>query len=347
MKLLVNACIVIALVSGFVNYIISQEKKTVSGTLARNEQPQKPCAPLLQNARAVRNVQYKHVQGVDSRHLSLDIYASRDAKAQPVMVYLHGGGWSRGDKRAVYRKPQFFISQDYVFASVNYRLVPEGKHPNNIEDVVDAIVWIHDNIKSCGGDPDRIFLMGHSAGGHLAALASVYDIRYQHHKKDRLMIKGTIVIDMGMMDVTGSSNPRWARTFGSTPEMRADASPQHHIGKVKPIPPFLHVYNGEKTRKARRIEKFCAAVKARGFRAEMVPTRGQTHATINRDIGREGDKATAAILAFLNSLKKEFPSANGQSAEAQSVNDRPVKGQPGKGRSGGSPAIPSTLSEKQ
>ena len=88
------------------------------------------------------------------------------------MVYVHGGGWKRGDKSRVGEKVEFFTGRGWVFVSVNYRLLPEGAHPANVNDVARALAWVHDHATDYGGDPDRLFLMGHSAGAHLAALVA-------------------------------------------------------------------------------------------------------------------------------------------------------------------------------
>ena len=105
----------------------------------------------------------------------LDIYHPKKTKDAPVMVYIHGGGWRRGDKDRVGEKAVFFNSKGWVFISANYRLLPEGRHPNNVDDVAKAIAWTHDNIKKYGGDPEEIFIMGHSAGAHLAALVVTHE----------------------------------------------------------------------------------------------------------------------------------------------------------------------------
>ncbi len=85
----------------------------------------------------------------------LDVYAPRKAAEKaPVMVYVHGGGWMRGDKSAVGKKAEFFTGQGWVFVSVNYRLVPDGKHPRNVEDVATALAWVHERCTEYGGDPE-------------------------------------------------------------------------------------------------------------------------------------------------------------------------------------------------
>jgi acetyl esterase/lipase len=71
------------------------------------------------------DIRYAEVPpGVDANHLSLDVYAPEDARDAPVMIYIHGGGWRTGDKKAVGAKPAYFTERGYVFVSMNYRLVP-------------------------------------------------------------------------------------------------------------------------------------------------------------------------------------------------------------------------------
>src|SRR4030095_10355295 len=118
------------------------------------------------------NVRYAETPGVEAGAQSLDIYAPKAAQKLPVIVYIHGGGWGKGDKREVGAKPQFFTSAAWLLVSINYRLLPAGKHPANVEDVAKALAWVHSNIARHGGDPARLFVMGHSAGAHLAALGA-------------------------------------------------------------------------------------------------------------------------------------------------------------------------------
>src|SRR5262245_38608309 len=106
---------------------------------------------------------------------TLDVYTDADAKNQPVVVWIHGGGWQAGDKSDVQKKPQAFTGRGFVFVSVNYRLLPDATIKQMAEDVAKAIRWTHDHAKDYGGDPDTIFVMGHSAGAQLAALVCTDD----------------------------------------------------------------------------------------------------------------------------------------------------------------------------
>lgn len=112
--------------------------------------------------------------GRDARHV-LDIYRCRTASSGklPVVIYMHGGGYVRGDKDAtkyVYGNvPTWFARQGYVAINLEYRLAPAIAYPGAAEDLADAIAWVGRTIADHGGDPERVFLVGHSAGGtHVA-----------------------------------------------------------------------------------------------------------------------------------------------------------------------------------
>src|SRR5262249_48624539 len=93
---------------------------------------------------------------------TLDVYAPTEGKNQPIVVWIHGGGWQAGDKADVQKKPQAFTDKGFVFASINYRLLPEATIKQMAGDVVKAIRWTHDHACDYGGDPHTFFVMGHS-----------------------------------------------------------------------------------------------------------------------------------------------------------------------------------------
>src|SRR5215471_19179956 len=105
----------------------------------------------------------------------LDIYAPKDAKNLPVVFWIHGGGWQTGDKSQVQEKPKMFVDRGFVFVSTNYRLLPKVEMETIFRDVAKALGWVHRHIVEHGGDPARIFVMGHSAGAQLAALMCIDD----------------------------------------------------------------------------------------------------------------------------------------------------------------------------
>jgi acetyl esterase/lipase len=107
----------------------------------------------------------------DNPRQKLDVYRSEKTTAPaPVIVFFYGGGWRAGD-RANYRfVGQAFASDGYVVVTPDYRLYPEVRFPEFVEDGAAAVVWVQQNIAAEGGDSSRIILIGHSAGAHLAAM---------------------------------------------------------------------------------------------------------------------------------------------------------------------------------
>lgn len=102
---------------------------------------------------------------------SLDLYLPPDATARdvPVLIYMHGGGFTHGYKEWCGLNAPPLVDLPAILVSVNYRLAPEHRLPTAIEDCADALAWVVGNVARHGGDPERIYVGGHSAGGHLAA----------------------------------------------------------------------------------------------------------------------------------------------------------------------------------
>src|SRR5881398_2439545 len=131
----------------------------------------------------------------------LDVYSLPDAKNLPVVFWIHGGGWQTGDKSEVQEKPKAFVDRGFVFVSTNYRLLPKVEMQTIFRDVAKALGWVHKNIAAHGGDPDRIFVMGHSAGAQLAALMCIDDRYLKAEGVPFLALKGCVPVDGDTYDV--------------------------------------------------------------------------------------------------------------------------------------------------
>lgn len=280
--------------------------------------PESMNVPGLNDLEKHLDVPYVEIDGIDPSLLSLDIYTAKDAKPRrpgPVMVYVHGGGWRRGDKSAVGRKAGFFAGEGWVLVSVNYRLIPEGRHPRNVEDVAAALAWVHDHVAEYGGDPDSIFLMGHSAGCHLVSLVAT-DGRHLEKAGESLdLVKGVVALDTQAYDipklVEGPLSPSlYMSVFGEEVEAQRDASPIHHVAKGKGIPPFLICYSrGMTTRvnpnRSAQADAFAAALDACGIEAEVVDASDRNHGEINQWFGDpEDERVTGKAMAFLGAIAR-------------------------------------------
>ena len=111
----------------------------------------------------------------DGTELVLDLYlpATPIRRPTPVIVFLHGGGWSGGTRTTGPDFTRYFARDGFAMASIEYRLTPSVTFPGNVEDVRTAVRWLKANAAAHGLDPERVCLWGTSAGGHLAAVAAL------------------------------------------------------------------------------------------------------------------------------------------------------------------------------
>jgi arylformamidase len=271
------------------------------------------------------NIPYASMSGVDPNLLSLDIYKPKSSSTnaqqttKPVVVMIHGGGWRTGDKGNVSQgrqKASFFTGNGFVYVSVNYRLSPAVQHPAHVEDVAKALAWILDHIASYGGDPKRIFLMGHSAGAHLAALVTADEAYLNKLGKSPDMLSGVILLDTAGYDIGRNidnlSDGQFTRAlfenaFGKDKQTWIQASPIQYVKQGKILPPFLVFHTDRKSSEANSKDFVEALQKAETPAADIL-AKGKNHQTLNRDIGRPEDGPSGLILEFLHGKDlKAFP----------------------------------------
>jgi arylformamidase len=242
---------------------------------------------------------------------TLDVFAPAEGQNHPVVVWIHGGGWQHGDKTEVQQKPTAFADRGFVFVSINYRFVPNVTIKQMAGDVAKAIRWAHDHAQEFGGDPDTMFVMGHSAGAQLAALVCTDDTYLKAEGLPLSTIKGCVPVDgdtydvpMQIQTVEQRRADSYKMKFGDADSQR-DLSPVTHVAKGKNIPPFLllHVADHPETKaQSRRLVK---ALQEVGVAAKAYPAEGKTHGTINADLGVRDDKPTQALFDFLSGVLKK------------------------------------------
>lgn len=264
------------------------------------------------------DIPYEQIDGVDPNLLNLDIYSPltggpdtpRPVGVYPVLVLIHGGSWRTGDKRdatvAAVKSP-YFTSHGIIFVSINYRLAPFVKYPGPVEDVAAALAWIDQYIGYYGGDPRQIYVMGHSAGGQLAALVATDEQYLAAHSLKLEIIHGVILLDGVGLDIpaliTPSTLPLFETAFGTDATVWKDASPLYHISPGKGIPPFLIFYAVENGEGLANGQEMAKALTAAGVENWLVAAEGRNHNTIVNDIGTPGDPVTGRIMAFLEATK--------------------------------------------
>ncbi|MGE0360694.1 MAG: alpha/beta hydrolase [Vicinamibacterales bacterium] len=247
------------------------------------------------------------------RQLDLYLPAGRD---YPVVVFAHGGGWAWGDRTQsfggadVYRNiGRFLAGRGIGTAVIGYRLVWTVEWRDQLADVARAVAWVQDHIGEFGGRPDRLFVMGHSAGAHLVSRIATDPDWVADAGGSPRGICGAVAVsgagyDLGDIDTyrLGFDPTYFAERFGGS---RLDGS-WWRDASVWPWldpgdPPFLVVYaSGEHPSLQRQSRLFHARLTAAGVLSTLTPVRGSSHERIILELSRGDKTAGAAILAFLH-----------------------------------------------
>jgi len=255
---------------------------------------------LPQGSRILRDLAYG-----DDAAQRMDVYLPPSAKGAPVILMVHGGGWSRGDKAlgsVVANKAARWVPQGYIFISVNNRLLPEADPLQQAGDVGKALAFAQANAASWGGDAGRFVLMGHSAGAHLVALlAADPAIATQQEARPWL---GTVPLDSAAFDVVAIMQERhfglYDRAFGDDPAFWRSASPLHRLTAAPA--PMLLVCSSRREVACAQAEAFAAKASALGGDVSVLPV-DLSHRGINTDLGEAG-RYTERVEAFLHRLAR-------------------------------------------
>lgn len=193
-------------------------------------------APLLKKAlrdgvKVTKDLKY----GSHARH-RVDVYqpmTSGEGKA-PVVLFFHGGGFAGGDKSEYGNVGNYFAKRGIVTVNATYRLAPEYRWPSGAEDVAGVLKWTQENIASYGGDTNRVFLFGHSAG---AAHVAAYVFLDQFALKERDGVAGSIL--MSGPNYNTDNLQDWDFTyFGDDKSRHREMSVIRNLGKRR-IPVFI------------------------------------------------------------------------------------------------------------
>ena len=264
-----------------------------------------------------KNIPY--AQPAHERHV-LDVYSPKGAKNLPVVFWIHGGGWQTGDKTSVQLKPQFFQDQGFVFVSTNYRLLPDVDMGTIVRDVAKSVRWVHDHIAEHGGDPERIFIMGHSAGAQLAALICTDDRYLKAEGLSLKMIKGCVPVDGDTYDVPAIIETAETRRrvhhlpqakfghrekFGNSEEKHRDFSAVTHVAKDKGISPFLILHVADHPDTTAQAQRLGNVLKEAGLPVTVFGGKETNHNKLNENLGLPDDLATKALLEFLDKALKK------------------------------------------
>ena len=268
----------------------------------------------LPAAQIIREICYANASPCDTPKHRLDLYLPATT-AWPVIVFVHGGGWDSGDKdhRAggadVYANiGRFYAARGVGVAVINYRLQPRVTWPEQVEDVRSAFLWVRSSIETHGGRADQLFLMGHSAGAHLAslfALSSTPDLRPG--------LRGVVVTSGAGLDLAdertyqlGADRRYYASRFqrgDASGDWRRDASPAAFASAQ--APPFLILYATGETRALQyQSQLLHRQLTAHGADSRLVPVPGESHARVVLALSHPDKTPARAILEFVRELSR-------------------------------------------
>ena len=256
-----------------------------------------------------KDITYYDGPGHDDKKHLLDLYLPADADNFPVLLFIHGGGWRHGYKDGWFnpfaRLGNGFARRGVGVVVTTYRLAPKHKFPAQAEDVARAVRWTYEHVGEYGGDPWRIFLAGHSAGAHLAALVALDPQYLEREGVPPEAVAGVVGLS-GPYDLTlMREKVGWfwgwyfiEPAFGEEAEAWEAASAPRYASAA--APPFLLLYGEhEDAHLAAQAYRLSSALTRLGVRAPVYKIDGQNHYTIIYYAGQEGEATTALILDFI------------------------------------------------
>ena len=237
----------------------------------------------------------------EAKATGLAAFASAPAKLAPVLLYVHGGGWVKGDRGKVYNLPAYARSRGYVLVSVEYRPLSRNTIEGQVADVAKGIKWTRENIAAHGGDPNRIVIMGHSSGAHLVSMVAA--------KKLGGSLRGVVANDVQAYDLPAyyqmrnqSMDPVYVRAFGRDRNNWIRQSPVTYVRRGSGYPPFLIMHSGSNGERRKALSRdFAEELRAKGTRVSLFDGGSYSHGTIASTIGKSA-AVTRALDEFLQSV---------------------------------------------
>jgi len=243
---------------------------------------------------------YRADKDADPVKHKLDLYIPKGEKNFPVLMFVHGGSWKTGNKSLYAALGTTFAKQGIGVAIINYRLTGATnnvKHPDHINDVAAAFAWVHGNIKKYGGRTDRLFISGHSAGGHLVSLLATDESYLKAHQLKLTDIHGVMSLS-GVYEIIPNIRI-FDDQFGKDAAICKAASPLEHVKANHP--PFLIGYADKDFPTIDKMsEAFCKKLVDGKCEAKTLQVIDRTHISIIIQLAMNSDDAcTSAMLDFI------------------------------------------------
>ncbi|WP_240811657.1 alpha/beta hydrolase [Brevundimonas sp. M20] len=273
-----------------------------AGTAAAQDRPRRGDRRRRRADRAVEsgrsNAPHTSISTGSDPKQAYDLYAG--AGTGPVLAYIHGGGWSMGDKAMVHSLPEYAQRHGLTLASIGYRLVPQVTPREQAQDVAAAVVALK---RTHPGRP--LFLMGHSAGAHLAALVGADPTYLAGVGLQPSDLAGVILLDGAGYDATGDrGNGPAGRLLGNLyseafGDNAAALSPTLLVRAGVRYPPYLIFYISSRDDARGQSEALAAALTRAGGQAQVIVAPDDSHRDINVEFGQAGDAEGERAVRFI------------------------------------------------
>jgi arylformamidase len=236
---------------------------------------------------------------------ALDVYATRRANA-PINIFIHGGAWRGGLGRNFAYAAELYVQAGahYVVPDFINVLEANGSLMPMADQVRRAVAWVHRNARSFGGDPNRIYISGHSSGGHLAGVALMTDWR-KDFDLPADTLKGGLCCS-GLYDLKPPRLSARSSYIKFTDEMEHALSTQRHLDRISA--PVIVAYGSLETPEFQRQSRdFAAALKAAGKPVQLLVGEGYNHFEIPETLSNPYGLLGRAVLAQMNLSHSSAP----------------------------------------
>ena len=231
----------------------------------------------------------------------LDLYLPEgEVSNAPVFLFLHGGGFREGDKAHYGSVAEPFVNRGVITAVASYRLTGSGAHyPAQSDDAKSTVKWLFENISQYGGNPENIYVGGHSAGAILSADIGVNLAWLAEMGMPKEILKGIVPVS-GPYDLRSRGRPGEVYTYAPTPELREQASPILHVND--PVPAALVAVGSEEAYQESSVA-FTEALKAGGVDAQYLLLEGGDHADTALSLANENSELFKQTIKMILGIK--------------------------------------------
>ncbi|MCC2658172.1 MAG: alpha/beta hydrolase [Panacagrimonas sp.] len=255
-----------------------------------------------------------------SRNLRLDIYSPQGVQNAPVVLFFYGGRWTSGTKDDYRFVGEALSSRGFIGVIADYRLYPQVRFPEFVDDGARAVAWLHSNARTYGGSPDKIFVMGHQSGAHIAAMLAIKEEYMSRAGGSRSWLRGMIGL-AGAYDFLPITDPTLRDIF-APPEKYERSQPVLYAEGDNPPMLLMHGEDDDNT-EIKNTRSLAAAVKKAGGPIETVIYPKMSHrmiiASLAKPIRGQTDvlgHVSEFVTRWSNTARgAERPSSDGQGVQ--------------------------------